>query len=359
MRWKGWLALAALLALKLGTGVLLIAGIIGPARAQATAPEDAQAVQPWTEALVSVADLAAWESFFTQEGGWRVMQRGRLDPRELRHWQLPAAASARFVRLCAPQASTGCIRFVRFAQAGPQRPIRLAARPWDTGGIFSLMVRSDDVQALFDSAVARGWWAESEPYRFSFGGSDLVNVVLTGPHGINLAVYQRRNPPFTAFPVGRLSQAFNSMRMVADQPRSLAFYRQVFGFALQFDADYLDRQPGPSNFSIPHNLTPSIPRRAAVVYPMPGETGRIEVMQFVGFTGKDVSAHAKPPNFGILSVRYPVVGLDAWLARITARGARIAYGPSLVTLPPHGAVRLVAITGPDGDLTEFYEPVGR
>jgi hypothetical protein len=80
------------------------------------------------------------------------------------------------------------------------------------------MMRSDDLPALFDTAILAGWWAESPPIRFSFGGSDLRNVVLTGPHGINFAVYERLSPPFTAFPLGPISQGFNSMRMVASRP---------------------------------------------------------------------------------------------------------------------------------------------
>ena len=46
--------------------------------------------------------------------------------------------------------------------AEDQRPIRVTARPWDTGGIFSIMLRSEDTQALYDAAIARGWWAESD-----------------------------------------------------------------------------------------------------------------------------------------------------------------------------------------------------
>jgi catechol 2,3-dioxygenase-like lactoylglutathione lyase family enzyme len=318
----------------------------------------AQSVSPWTEAVISVADLDAATRLFTDHGGWRVAANGKLARAELDYWRLGTTVTGTFRLICAPEATTGCLRFVRLSGTR-QRPIRRAARPWDTGGIFSIMVRSDDAEALFDAALDLGWWAESEPISFDFGGSKLRNVVLTGPHGINIAVYERVDPPFTAFPVGRISRAFNSMRMVRDQKTSLAWYRETLGFGLLFDSDYVDPAPQVSNFSIPINLSTAIPRRAAVVQPVPGETGRIELMQFVGFAGRDFAEHASLPNLGIISVRYPVDGLVAHRAQLEARGARIAYAANGVAIGGIGKVDLLAVRDPDGNLTEFYEPSRR
>jgi catechol 2,3-dioxygenase-like lactoylglutathione lyase family enzyme len=329
---------------------LAVAAAAGPAGAQSASD---MGVAPWTEAVVSVQNLTSATRLFREVGGWRVTQRGKVARAELNYWQVPASATARFERLCAPQAAAGCIRFVRFSGVG-QRPIRPAARPWDTGGIFSIMIRSDDADALFNQALDRGWWAESEPINFDFGGSQLRNVVLTGPHGINIAVYQRRAPPFTAFPVGRISQGFNAMRMVRDQKAALAWYREKLGFAMQFDADYLDPAPQVTNFSVPINLSTSIPRRAAVVYPLPGETGRMELMQFVGFEGRDFAAQANPPNLGILSVRYPVRDLAGYRAALEARGVKPVYSAKGIAIGGIGKVDLFAVRDLDGNLTEFY-----
>jgi catechol 2,3-dioxygenase-like lactoylglutathione lyase family enzyme len=312
-------------------------------------------VAPWSEAVVSVADIPAATRLFREIGGWRVTQRDKVERAELDYWRLPTAAKASYERLCAPQAESGCIRFVRFTGV-EQRPIRPAARPWDTGGIYSIMIRSDDADALFKRALELGWWAESEPINFDFGGSKLRNVVLIGPHGINLAVYQRRAPPFTAFPVGRISQGFNSMRMVRDQKAALAWYRNNLGFAMQFDSDYLDPAPQVTNFSVPINYSTTIPRRAAVVFPLPGETGRIELMQFVGFEGRDFAAQASPPNLGIISVRYQVRGLADYRAAIAAKGVAIAYSAEDVAVGGLGKIDLFAVRDPDGNLTEFYAP---
>jgi catechol 2,3-dioxygenase-like lactoylglutathione lyase family enzyme len=323
----------------------------------AAGPADAQRIGPWTEAVVSVRDFDGTARLLQEVGGWRVERRGKVARSELAYWRLPPSASARFLRLCAPAATTGCVRLIRFNGVA-QRPVRLAARPWDTGGIFSLMVRTDNVQALFDRAITLGWWAESEPISFTFGPSRLKNVVLSGPHGINIAAYERVSPPFTAFPLGSMSQAFNSMRMVRDQRASMAFYRDRLGFQTVFDSDYRDPTPQQSNFSLPQNLTTSVVRRAAALQPLPGETGRVEVMQFVGLVGKDAAVHAVPPNLGLLSVRYPVAGLAAYRTRLVQQRVPLAYSAALIPVAGLGRVEMIAVRDPDGAITEFYEAGG-
>jgi len=314
-------------------------------------------VAPWREAVVSVENFTNATVVLRQAGGWRRTHAGRIDPSELRLWQLPQRASARFERWCAPHVETGCIRFVQFAGVA-QRPVRLAARAWDTGGIYSIMVRSDNLPGLFDAAIKAGWWAESEPVRFTFGASDLRNVVLVGPHGFNIAVYERVSPPFTAFPVGRVSQAFNSMRMVRSRPAARAFYEKQMGFGVVFDSNTEPAEPARSNFGIPLNYTPTIKRGAAAMQPVDGETGRVEMMQIEGFTGSDQSAHASPPNLGILTVRYPVRQLAAYRTAIERQGTVIAYRSDEVRIPglgpSTGKVSMFAVRDPDGNLTEFY-----
>lgn len=309
-------------------------------------------VTPWNEAVVSVEDFARASVVLRTAGQWRRSHAGAVSRSELALWQLPPRATARFERWCAPQAETGCIRFVRFSGM-PQRPVRLAARAWDTGGIYSVMVRSDNIPALFDAVIKAGWWAESEPVRFTFGASDLRNVVLVGPHGFNIAVYERISPAFTAFPVGRMSQAFNSMRMVKSRPAARAFYEKQLGFGVVFDGNSEPAQPAPSNFGIPLNYTPTIKRGAAALQPVDGESGRVEVMQIEGFTGADHSAHAQAPNLGILSVRYPVKQLAAYRAAVEQQGVAIAYSGA-ATITGLGKVNLFAVRDPDGSVTEFY-----
>lgn len=339
-----------------GAAVMAAAAAFSPAAHLAAQPAADAAVEPWTEAVVSVTDLEESAGWLVDHGGWREVASGPLDRSELDYWNLPGSVTGAFLKICAPEADAGCIRYVRFDGAEKQRPIRLAARPWDTGGIFSIMLRTEDARAAFDAAIARGWWAESQPYAFTFGGSDLVNVVIRGPHGVNYALYERKAPPFDAFPVGRLSRAFNAMRMVKDQPTALAFYRDTLGFGVLFDAPFTDPAPRANNFSVPANLATTLVRRAAALQPvLPGETGRVEVMAFEGFEGRDFSAYASPPNLGIISLRYPVRDFEAYLERLAGRGLEPEYESAAAVIPGIGTVAIAAFRDPDGNLTEFYD----
>ncbi len=338
--------------------------LMSPAAAQSEVRTSASdfGVGSWSEVVVSVADLDASSAWLVEDGGWRIVSSGVIDRAELDYWSLPKGVSGTFRKICAAKADTGCIRYVRFDGVENQRPIRLASRPWDTGGIFSIMVRTNDAQAMFDAAIARGWWAESQPYEFSFGGSDLVNVVIRGPHGVNYAMYQRKSPEFTGFRVGKLSQAFNTMRMVKDQPTSLAWYRDRLGLKVLFDAPFTDPEARVNNFSVPANLATKLIRRAAVVQPdVPGEDGRIELMQFEGFEGRDFADFASPPNLGIISVRYPVSEFGTYRAFLESGGVEIERSAMGAMIPQLGSesksesVNLFAVRDPDGNLTEFYD----
>ncbi|WP_298308646.1 VOC family protein [uncultured Erythrobacter sp.] len=330
-------------------------GILVSATAPALAGTAAESqVEPWTEALVSVSEFGPATRLLRYAGGWRLVNSGEMDSSQLAYWRLDETASGEFELWCAPEADTGCIRFIRLSGV-EQEPIRPAARAWDTGGIYSIMVRSDNIPALYDQALKLGWWAESPPIRFQFGTSDLRNVVLTGPHGIHLAVYERITPDFTAFPVGRISQGFNSMRMVRDRPVARDFYRDMLGFDILFDSDREPAEPAFSNFGIPFNYTPQIVRAAAALQPeLPGETGRIEVMQITGFTGHDHSDKASLPNLGIISVRYPVRDFATYRESLKAKGIAFAYEAQDVVISGIGSVDLFAVRDPDGNLTEFY-----
>ncbi|MEM7702316.1 MAG: VOC family protein [Pseudomonadota bacterium] len=337
-----------------------------PARAQEAADPAPKTfasefgIGPWSEVVVSVTDLKESSAWLVEDGGWTIAASGVLDTKEIAYWGLPKSVSGTFRKVCAPREKTGCIRYVRFAGVEGQRPIRQAARPWDTGGIFSIMLRSNDTQAMFDAAIARGWWAESPPYAFSFGGSDLLNVVIRGPHGVNYALYERKSPPFTGFPVGKLSRAFNTMRMVKDQPASLAWYRDKLGLVTLFDAPFTDPEPRANNFSVPANLATTLVRRAAVVQPfVASEDGRIELMEFEGFDGRDYSAHASPPSLGIISVRYPVRNSADYAKFLETMGVVIERAATDVLIPEllgaPAQASLFAVRDADGNLTEFYD----
>lgn len=313
--------------------------------------------KPWQETVLSVRDPHQAARLFTEIGGFEVVAQGSVDPKELSHWQLPETSTADFLLLRAPNTDHGFLRFVRF-NGVDQKPVRVGARAWDTGGYFSLMMRAHQLDSVYADALALGWLAESEPVEFNFAPSVLKNVVLKGPDGINIALYERLQPaldPFWQFE--RLSQPFNAMQMVADIDRADAFFTDVLGMTHFWAGDFLDPEPGPNNFGLPQNLTTTIARRTRILQPRPGETGRLELMEFAGLVGRDLSERATPPNLGIVSVRYPVADLEASKAVIEAAGGVIWRGPTELELPPYGRVGLLALRAPDGAIVELFAPV--
>ena len=329
--------------------------IIGLIKGSAWAASSEQVLdEPWQEIVLSVRDLDESARLFREIGGFEPVARGALERSELDYWKLEQVGSGQFLLLRAPGSDHAYLRFVRF-DGVEQQPIRVGARAWDSGGYFSVMMRARDLDSIYADALELGWQAESEPVQFEFPPFELANVVLKGPHGINIALYERLSPPLDEFwQFDRLSQPFNAMQMVAEMESADAFFTEILGMEYFWSGDYLDPEPGPNNFGLPQNLTTEIPRRTRILQPRQGETGRLELMQFVGLDGRDLSDRARPPNLGIISVRYPVDDVEVALERVEQAGGAAWRGPAKVKLPPYGTLRMVAVRSPNGTIVEIF-----
>lgn len=329
------------------------------AQSPRTAPQVLRA--PWQEAAISVRNFDPIFTFLTQSGGYEEVARGDLSPEQMRHWRLGKDVSASFVLLRAPGSDHGYIRLIDF-DGVEQKPIRVGARAWDTGGFFSIMMRGKGLDSIYDEAIALGFQAESEPIRFEFNPtdgsppSDLKNVVIKAPDGANFAIYERLSPALSPFwEFERLSQPFNAMQMVSSTAISEGFYREELGLRSFWDADFIDPEPGYNNFGLPQNLTIEIPRRTRILWPQPGETGRLETMEFVGLRGRNLAERAEYPNLGIISVSYPVDDVGRAFDQIIASGALPKYKLSIFDWPPYGKVRTFSLQSPDGAIIDVFE----
>ena len=337
---------------------LIVTSLAWLPAASATEQQGAAILEkPWQEVMLSVRDLDQAARFFIEVGGFETLARGPMSESELAYWQLGSSASAEHLVLRAPGTDHGYLRFVRY-QGVEQRAVRVGARAWDTGGYFSIMMRAKELDRVYSDALALGWHAESEPVRFDFPPSVLANVVLKGPDGINIALYERLAPPLDPFwEFKRISQPFNAMQMVADIAPADAFFTGLLGMSHFWADDFLDPEPGPNNFGLPQNLTTQIPRRTRILSPSPGETGRLELMQFVGLDGRDLGDRAAPPNLGIMSVRYEVADADQAHARFAAAGGKAWRAPVSLELLPYGQLRMFAVRAPDGAIVEIYSRI--
>ncbi|MFN7053970.1 VOC family protein [Hyphomonas sp.] len=355
---------ALLAALALAPGLLCacvaVSQTVTPPQAEEMVRPTPVTTKPWLMATASVTDLEVSARFFREIGGYETLWQGALSGEEIAAFGLPETASGEALVLAAPGAAHGWVRLVRFDNAGRKVPTRPGARAWDTGCFWSLMVRAKDMEAVYDDAIAMGWWTHTPITDLNFGDSVLKVVVFQGPDGLQVQAYERLSPPLPeAFgPFGRISQPFNIMQMTRDREKVRVLMEDVLGFGrFWFGAPYVDAQPTDMPLGIPRNLTTSVPYKAAIFEPQPGEFGRMEYIEIVGLEGHDFAERCRAPNLGWLSVTYPVADAAAAEALIRARGWEIASARREVARGPFGSAQVFSIRAPDGAWIEFQGPV--
>ena len=314
---------------------------------------------PWQEAVISVSNLDRTAAFFIEVGGYEVRWQGPVHRSNLDHWRLSAEVTAQAMVLAPPWADDGLVRLVQFSGA-EQVPMRPGARPWDTGCYFSLMVRGKNLDQRYQQAVRLGWWTESEVIAVDFSTSKLKTVVFKGPDGINVAVYERLSPPLDPYwpEFERFTQPFNNMQTVRDRDATFDFFEQVLGLSTFYKGEpSVADEPTYSNFSIPTQLTTTNRQLAGIMYPQPGEVGRMEFIQFMDLKGRDYSDRCLPPNLGILSIRYPVADATQAARQVEARGGTILFTPEAIDVAPYGEQTSFAIQSPDGAIIELFSAV--
>lgn len=313
--------------------------------------------QPWLMATASVSDLDQTARFFTEIGGYETLYRGPLDQDDLATLDLPEGASGDVLTLRAPGSDAGYVRLIRFDNAGRKVPTRPGARAWDTGCFWSFMVRANDIERVYDDAIAMGWGTETPIAPLSFNGSELSIVVFKGPDGLQVQAYERLNRPipegFTPF--ARLSRPFNIMQMTRDREAVRVLMEDVLGFdRVWYGAPYTDDQPTLMPLGIPQNLTTSVPYKAGIFSPQTQKLyGRMEYIEIDGLDGFDYADRCRAPNLGWLSVTYPVDSADAAKDKIVSRGWEIEQEVYSTHRPSIGPQKIFAIKAPDGAVIEF------
>ena len=241
-------------------------------------------------------------------------------------------------------------RWVRLLQieGAPRQTIRGSAQPWDTGGIFSLLIRTRDIESVLQRATDIGWGSFNDIEVMSFEGHDNRNVVLRGPDGVCFGLYESASDPAPH----DFGAPFTAQQMVRAIDPARGFYADVLGWTPWFDGQ---TRLAINHFGMPANYKGKMPKKVAIMHARPETFGQVELVQWEIFEGRDVAGRAIPPNRGHLALRLPVDDLDGALERANhALGTAIEAQP--VDLAPFGTVRLAGITTPDGALIEVLEP---
>ena len=354
--------------------VLLLAGLVltGAALSFATAAEpkssamlqaalDTARDQGWIEAVVSVSDPRPLLRFSTEVGGWQA-DSGAALPLSQQSFYLTSPAKGQQARhwLVTDRSRTpGFVRVIAFADPRSVA-IRSGANPWDTGGILSLMARSNRTAEVYRAAQALGWNAFNDPSELFLSDVNvkLTNVILRGPDAISISIYERLSPRLPAdADLNKLRRPFNSMQSVRDIDMARRFYTEVLGFELLNRGDFINPVRAPNNFGTPANLVVARPLPFAIVGPRKSGPTQVELIQMPGVEGRDLAQRAVPPNHGIMALRFPVSNLKVLKQRLDEHRWPIARGPQLLDLPPWGEVTMLAVQSPDGAWLEFFEQV--
>ena len=318
----------------------------------------------WQEAVCIVHDLEYWRPVADRTLGWDEVHYGPSDPSQLASWHLPSRVTGTEALFQCGEEPQGRVRFVQLSGV-PQDRIRAGAMPWDTGGIFSLMTRSRDLTGLATNLMNHGFTAVTDPTRFEYGGRVLINIIMRGPDGICFGVYERADPPLDGWPhIKQMSQPFNAMQIVRSRDDTYDFHNRVLGMGAFVHDEIKNAEPKQSNFGIPINLTDKITTRAAIMHPHghleadERDNGRVELIEWEGLDGRDLTELAAPPNLGIVGLRFPVSDLAAKVAQIADADGQLVTDAQDINLAPYGPVKLAAVRTPDGVLYEFFERTG-
>ncbi|MEM8983834.1 MAG: VOC family protein [Pseudomonadota bacterium] len=309
----------------------------------------------YQEAVFSVSSLATYQELLSDVAGWEEVASGTVAREQLRAWQLDDDATARFSVFANPGTERGFIRLLDFDNVAQQR-IRSGAQSWDTGGWFDVNSRVLDMQTKFEQLQQRGWQSTSDPVTFSFGPFVVTEWLSRGPDGIVIAMIERVTPALEGWPALReMSRLFNATQIVTDMTAARDFYERVLGFKPYLTHRGASKEEGPNVLGIAHNLADEIVRDVVILNPTGTNEGSVELLRFEGLSGADFAARARPPNLGILMLRFPATDIDGLHQHLLDNDVSIEFAPVSVTLAPYGEVRLMGVRGPDGVWIEFFE----
>lgn len=324
----------------------------------ATAASEFQ-IHPFREAVVSVRDGEDVAEMLTEGFGWLRRDGVDVGRPQMRVWRLPVSATARQWLLMAPGAENGYLRLVQF-DGVKQQLIRPFDQAWDTGGLFDVNVRTEDIDTLYTLLANEGWHAVTEPVHIRLAGFEQKQWFARSPDGLRISPVERvaaQEKPATphARPSARVSKAFNATQIVADLEAAIAFYRDVLGFELMVESFDTALDPGPNVFGLPYNLLKEMKLPFAALSADGSREGTLELIGFERAEGRHFAERAVPPNLGMLALRFPVTGLEALHGHLQQHGAEIITEPTVVTMPPFGLVQVMAVRGPEGLWLEFFE----
>lgn len=311
----------------------------------------------WREVVITSHNPDQWTEVLTNTLGWEVRAQGPIDPALRQFWNLPETATGTETLLANIGADRGMIRLVKL-DGVEQTFMRADDRPWDTGGHFDFNVRVTGLYSVREKLLLAGWQGDSAPIQYTFGPFEVIEWIARGPDGVRLAFIERLKPTLEGWPhLKIMSRTFNATQSVADMAKASHFFENILGMKRYLEHKGASKEPGPNVLGLPHEAAAQIDREVLILHPEGVNEGSVELLAFDGATGTDLSANMQPYNFGIATLRFPVLNLDKTLASLRARGLELDESPVAVQLAGIGHVKIVGISSPEGARLELYEVI--
>lgn len=264
-------------------------------------------------------------------------------------WRMPSGMTARVAVVGPAGATSGLLRLVAFDRPG-EPYWGDYGNPQDYGH-YALNIRVPEIRAAVGRIRDNGGRSRSEPTRWTVT-PELVawDSLSYDPDGVILDVFELEPAEGSLMDDydGRCTPLQTVAIHSSDARRSACFYAAL-GFRPWYDR-LLERMEG--FFHLPpgtglHNVNLMMPGN-------PG-TGRIEIVQYVGFPGASQREQAVPPNHGLLAASLETDDLPGTEMLLHSVGSEPVGEAVEVDLPGVGPVRARAYYGPDDEVLEFYQ----
>lgn len=316
-------------------------------------------IQGFSESVAVVRNVDATAEEFCRLSGWHEALRCDSSSGLLQAWGLPPEAQGRECLLLPLGEKRGGLRLVELSGVGSQTEMRPNPQSWDTGGYLDLNARVEDMPRRRAEFCASGWHGTSDPVTWQFGDKQVCEWLTLNADGIALALIERLDPPLPSGSVpGGFGPLFNSTQVVRNMEESLAFYERVLGFSkLMHICQPLMPEPAENVLGIPHNLVCILDSEIAILSPGNEMVGSIELIKMHGLEGRDFSENARPPNLGLLALRFPVSSISELRDTLEQADIAPAFEPVEVEIPPLGSSLMMAVQAPEGAWLEFYQPL--
>lgn len=256
----------------------------------------------------------------------------------------------RYVAVGPPGTTTGALFLVDWE--GPRTQI------WPEGerqhlGHYALNFRVRSIDVVRDRLQSDAGRVVSEPRHWSIAPEISVwDSLSTDPDGTVLDVFEVTRDDTGATPPWTGAQPVQTLAVhVPDADAGRDLYTAL-GFEVWFDRTVEQMS---DFFHLPEG---GVLRDVNLYAPGSVDSGRIEIVEYVGIPGERQDERARPGGIGIVSALLEVPDLEAAAGVVLAQGGSVA-GPAVeVEVPLLGRRRVQVVRGTGGEALELVETPG-